>query len=198
MKILVFTDTHGSEKALKSVIKKAKKEKPDILICLGDFTIFGQYQKSILKQIDKMKIKTLLIHGNHEVVSEIKSDIKNMKNIQFLHKKAYRQDDVLFLGFGGGGFSLVEPKFKELIDVYKKIRKKGEKTILLTHGPPFGTELDMIWDQPCGCKTYTNFIRKYKPLYALSGHLHESNEKKQIYHKTILINPGPKGKMISV
>lgn len=199
MKIFVFTDTHGSMQALKEVKKKIKASKPDLTICLGDFTIFGQDQKQILTKINKLGTRVLLFHGNHEFLSEVKEDIKDLKNIKLIHKKVFRESGILFLGYGGGGFSLTEPKFKEVVEIYKKFKEKGDKVVLLTHGPPFGTELDKLLDnQHCGCKTYTNFIKKYKPDYAFSGHIHECEGNKQVLGKTLLMNPGPLGKIINI
>jgi len=196
MKILAFTDTHGSDKALKGVKKKAKNV--DLIICLGDFTIFGHNQKRILKKINSLGKKILLLHGNHEVIREVKKDLKDLKNIKFMHNNIHKEGKILFLGWGGGGFALKEPDFKDLVKKFKAKKKKDNKIVLLTHGPPYGTILDLIWDQHCGCKTYTSFIKKYKPAFALSGHLHENNNKKQKYGKTMLINPGPHGKVISI
>ncbi len=69
MKILGFTDMHGSLSALKKLKKKAKKA--DIVLCLGDFTIFGDNLIYFLKKINNFGKPVLMIHGNHEYRREI-------------------------------------------------------------------------------------------------------------------------------
>jgi uncharacterized protein len=187
MKVFVFSDTHGKTE----IVNKIKKSNPDLVICLGDFTLFGSNQKNILEKFNDIGKKFILIHGNHESYIEIKKDIKNLKNIILLHKEVYKINGFLFAGFGGGGFSFIEKSFK---DLENKINKNEEnEIILLTHGPPFGTKLDHIDDFYVGCKNYTNFIKKFKPKYAFSGHIHENSGVKDIKHGSILINPGKEG-----
>lgn len=198
MKIFIFTDTHGSSSIHKELKDTIKKEDPDILICLGDFTVFGEDQKKILKQFNKFKKPMLLIHGNHEYDYEVAEDVEDLENIDFVHDRLVRLDNILFVPFGGGGFSLTEPGFRLIREEYKMDVKKDDIVILLTHAPPYKTNLDKIEDSDCGCKTYKNFIKKYKPAYAFSGHLHENNGVEDKVGKTIVMNPGPHGKIIEV
>lgn len=189
MKLFVFTDSHGKA----SIINKLKKSNADLFICLGDFTLFGSNQKKILKDFNSLNKKMILIHGNHESWTEIKNDVKNLKNIIFLYRNIHRHENILFAGYGGGGFSFKEKFFKHLEKEVKKNLKKDDNIILLTHGPPYGTKLDLIDGIHIGCEDYTHFIKKYHPKYAFSGHIHENANIKDFKHKTILINPGSKG-----
>ncbi|MGM5484863.1 MAG: metallophosphoesterase family protein [Nanobdellota archaeon] len=195
MRILAFGDTHGSSRQLKRLTKKA--EGCDMILCLGDFTIFGNEQRKILRKINKMG-KVFLIHGNHELSSEVIKDIKDLKNIKNLHKKGIIYKNTLFLGWGGDGFSLEDERFRTLEKVFLKKKDKAEKTILMTHGPAYGTDIDLINDEHCGNKTYREFLDKYKPDIMLSGHLHENNGVEQELGKTRIINPGPEGKIIDI
>ena len=69
MKILAFTDLHAYLPSLNKLIAKAKKEKPDLMICAGDFTLFGQGLE-MFKRLD-LKIPLLVIPGNHELPEEM-------------------------------------------------------------------------------------------------------------------------------
>lgn len=198
MKLLAFTDSHGSDKALKSVKEKKVKEKPDYILCLGDFTIFGHNQKKILKKIDKLGKNIFLIHGNHEFEEEVIDDLKDLKNIKFIHGNIIRIGNYVIIAWGGGGFAIKDNEFYEFSKELKKVVKKNDKIILLTHGPPYGTKIDLIGDQHCGTKTYTSFIKKYKPILALAGHLHENNGLDDYIGKTKIVNPGPEGRIFLV
>ncbi|MFT4304472.1 MAG: metallophosphoesterase family protein [Candidatus Woesearchaeota archaeon] len=188
MKLFVFSDNHGKL----DIINKIKKSDAEIFICLGDFTLFGSNQKNFLIKLNSLNKKILLIHGNHESWSEVKEDVKGLKNIIFLNKSIYKYKGIIFAGYGGGGFAYKERSFNILENKIKK-ELKNEKIILLTHAPPFGTKLDLIDNMHIGCITYTNFIKKYKPIYAFSGHVHENEGVKDFKFGAILINPGHKG-----
>ncbi|MAG38453.1 hypothetical protein CMO90_00010 [Candidatus Woesearchaeota archaeon] len=195
MKILAYTDHHGSPDELKEVAEKVKKA--DIIICAGDFTIFEHEVEFIMHQMNNLSKKTLLIHGNHEAEETTNLLSKHFKNIKFLHKKAYETNGYLFLGYGGGGFATIEPEFEEQSKEFKKLMKR-KKTILITHGPPYGTKLDIMGGGHVGNKSFTKFIKEAQPDLFICGHLHERFHTKDKIGKTILINPGPDGEIIEI
>ena len=54
MKLLAFVDIHGSLKAIKKIAEKAKKSKPDLLVCAGALTKFEQGLDYLLYRLDKI------------------------------------------------------------------------------------------------------------------------------------------------
>ncbi len=201
MRILAFSDMHGSHKAFKMLKKKASKV--DLIINCGDFTIFGNDQIRLMKKLDKLGKPMLLIHGNHETRTTLEKDCRKFKNLIFVHKKAKIIKNLLILGHGGGGFSLkdkefdkkVVPKFKEKI---KKAKKKDLKVIFMSHAPPYKTKADLIMDEHCGSKSYRDFILKNKINYNFCGHLHETFGAMDKIKKCFVVNPGPGGMMFEV
>ena len=200
MKILAFTDPHLSSYALKKIKSKVKKQNPDLIICAGDISIFEQGLNPFLNKLNKLKKKILLIHGNHETDKVLRKLCKKYKNLIFIHKKYYKQNNCIFLGYGGGGFSLTDPGLKKISKKFTKIIKKNKdkKIILITHAPPYKTKLDLIVDNHCGNKTIRDFIIKNKIDLNICGHLHETFNKKDKIKKTEVINPGPYGKIIKI
>lgn len=198
MKILAFVDMHGSSKAFKKVKEKAKKA--DIIVCAGDISIFENGLDKLLEKLAKLKKKILIIPGNHEGYLDLRLLSKRFDNIIEIHEKSHIEGEYLFLGYGGGGFSMVDKHFNKIAKRFeKKIKKnKGKKVILITHAPPYKTEIDKIMDEPCGNKTIKNFVLKVKPDLVVSGHLHETAGKEDKIGKIKLINPGPYGKVVSV
>ncbi len=70
-----------------------------------------------------------------------------------------------------------------------------DKTILMTHSPPFGTRLDQIQGgQSAGSRSIRAFIVKNQPLLSLHGHIHEAPQISGSFFdrigKTLSINPG--------
>ena len=200
MKILAFTDLHLSSSAFNKIKSRVKKQNPDLLVCAGDISIFEQGLNPILKKFNKLKKPMLLIHGNHETDKVLRKLCKRYKNLFFIHKKQYKQNNNLFLGYGGGGFSLTDPEFKKVGKKFSKIIKKNrdKKIILITHAPPYKTKTDLIVGSHCGNKTLRNFITKNKINLHICGHLHENFNKKDKIKKTEVINPGPYGKIIKI
>jgi len=200
MKLLAFTDIHLSSVALKKIKSKIKKNKPDLLVCAGDVSIFEEGLDFILDKLNKLKIKILLINGNHETDKVMKKLCSKYDNLVFIHKKHYKHDKYLFLGYGGSGFALIEPDFYKTGEKFKEIIKKNKskKIIFITHAPPFNTKLDLMVGQHCGNKTFRNFIVKNKIDLYICGHLHENFNKKDKIKKTEVINPGPYGKIIKI
>lgn len=198
MKILAFVDMHGSKPALKKLLRKAETENPDIIICAGDFTIFERNMTPILLELDLIGKPVLIIHGNHEDPCTLKESISMFNNIFELHEKHHIFGDAVFIGYGGGGFSVIDPDFERQQKNFEAMLKKGTKTIIVTHAPPYGTVLDLIQNQHCGNKTISEFIRKVQPDLLITGHLHENGGKRDMMGKTIVANPGPEGMIFEI
>ncbi|MFH1590148.1 MAG: metallophosphoesterase [archaeon] len=193
MKLLVFTDHHGSPDDLRKIAEKIPMA--DTVICLGDFTIFEHEIEYIMGKMNKLGKKILLIHGNHEDEDTVAILCKHFKNLEFIHKKVYKLGNYLFVAYGGGGFSTHEPTFEAGV---KNFKPEGKKVVLLTHGPPYGTKLDKLSMGYVGNKSFTAFIKKFKPVLAVSGHLHETFGAIDKIGPTVVINPGPEGMLIEI
>tara|TARA_Y100000310_G_C20578738_1_gene761864 strand:+ start:589 stop:1194 length:606 start_codon:yes stop_codon:yes gene_type:complete len=196
MKILFFVDLHESKKALEQLKKKAKKA--DLIVCAGDFSIFENKIKWVLREIDRMGKEVLLIPGNHETLGITRNICSASKRLKDIHGQVFKKGELLFVAYGEGGFSDTDPGFEKFWAKKKQVildlQKKGLKLIFVTHGPPYGTTVDDMGQKDyVGCKSYTKFIKRHKPLLSVSGHLHENAGKEAWIGKTLVFNPGPKG-----
>jgi len=116
MKILAFVDLHNSLSALGKIKQKAKKEKPDLIVCAGDLTIFEHSLDYLLSILNRLNIPILIINGNHESIKSMKAACSLFKNIEFIHDKVVRKNDLVFFGYGGGGFSTIDKDFEKEMD----------------------------------------------------------------------------------
>ena len=201
MKILAFTDTHGSLMALKRIEQKVKTQKPDLLVFAGDISIFEHGIFGLMRRLNKLNKKIIIVHGNHEDESTFIKCSKLFKNIIFIHKNYFIENDAIFLGYGGGGFSVVDRQFEKIAKTkFKKIIKNNpdKKIILVTLAPPYKTKLDKLIQGHCGNKSIRHFVEKSKIDLLICGHLHENFGKEDKIKKTKLINPGPFGKIVEV
>jgi len=197
MKLLAFVDMHNSLEAFNKIKQKAKKEKPDLIICAGDLTIFEHKLFDILKRLNKLNIEFLMVNGNHEDNKSIENYAKNLKNIKAMHKKIYEKDDIVFVGYGGGGFSQKDKNFEKWSN--KQLHKlKEKKVVLITHGPPYKSGIDKIHSEDVGNQSYKKFIDRIKPILIISGHLHENSGKHFNIKGIKYVNPGPFGEIIQI
>lgn len=200
MKFLAFVDMHQDMQDFEILQKRIESNSNiSCIVCLGDFTFFGHNMQQLLEILNSLGKKLYLIHGNHEDEKSIEKIINKYKNIAFVHKQIVEIEGVNFVFFGGGGFSSREPEFKELIKKNQEKLGTAKKIVLATHPPPYKTTLDELspgWH--VGVKDFKEFIEKYNPILAISGHIHENYKKTQKYKKTILANPGGDGEVFEV
>ena len=200
MKLLAFTDIHGSLSALRRIEQKTIAQKPDLLVCAGDISIFEHGIVGLIRRLNKLNKKVIIIHGNHEDASTYIKLSRLFKNIIFIHKNYFIEDNILFLGYGGGGFSIVDKEFEKISHKFKELIKnnKDKKIILVTHAPPYKTRLDKLVGGHCGNKSIKHFVEKSKVDLLICGHLHENFGKEDKIGKTKVINPGMFGKSILI
>jgi len=198
MKFLTFTDLHEDKTILKELVKRASKEDIDFVICCGDISSFGRGLRYNLTKLNSIGKKIYLIPGNHEEGrDELVNVVRDLPNCINFDRKAIKIGDYIFLGYGGDGFSMQDEKFRKISrEWYGKY--KDVKMILVTHGPPYGTELDKIGERHVGNKDYRKFIERIKPKVAISGHLHETVGKSDKIGETKLINPGWEGMVVEL
>jgi len=199
MKFLAFVDSHEDETLHKQLLQKSQLQEVDFIVCLGDFTWFGNALEKELEFINSLNKKVYLFHGNHEPYTKTKDLCENFGNIEFVHKKIFTKYGVTFVCFGGGGFSEKDSEFETWIKKNDLQLKNAKKIVFATHAPPKNTKLDRIEeDYNVGSKSYRNFITTYKPFLAISGHIHESYKVKDILDTTMLMNPGGDGEIFEV
>lgn len=201
MRFLAYTDLHTASWAIKDLKKKIKEHKPDYLINGGDFAIFDNETERIMKDLDKLGVPTLLIHGNHETDTVVEYLCEKSKNLKFIHGKVLDIGGITFVGWGGGGFYYATDEELGFEEWLKETKPKLKKpTVFLMHAPPLNTNVDDMDGEHVGCGSYTRFIKKNsdKIVLALSGHIHETFYNEDTIKKTKLLNPGPAGTIIDI
>lgn len=198
MKILLFVDMHGSLDALDKIKEKSKDV--DLIVCAGDITIFEQDIDFFMVEFAKLDKEMIIIHGNHEEPETLENLCSLYDKLYFIHKKKKKIGDILFIGYGGGGFSFEDDELEEVKkDMGKWVKEhKDGKVIIVSHGPPYFTKLDKLDEGHVGSVTLRKFVIKNKADFLVCGHIHENAGKRDKLKKTVLINPGPEGVIIDV
>lgn len=202
MNILAVSDPHGDSTAMRKIASSAKKA--DIVLIAGDLTLFERDLRKILSRLNRIKKPVLVIPGNHESPALLKRESERYRHIFYIDCGYYLVDNYLFMGCAGNGFARNDPEFrrctkkfeKHLMDRRKKI--KDLKYILMTHALPYKTKVDYMYGGHFGNKTVRDFIVWTQPDLAVCGHFHETFGKRDKIKKTIVMNPGPFGKIIKL
>ncbi len=198
MKFLVFTDVHEDKQAIKTLLKRAKEDDIDFIICSGDLSTFGRGLRYVLKKFNAIGKKFYVLPGNHEEGENFDAIVSEYENCINFHKKAINLGKYIMLGYGGDGFSIHDPEFRKIARGWYG-KYNGKKILLVTHGPPADTKLDALTeDRHVGNMDYRKFIERIKPKLALSGHLHETFDAVDKIGRTKLLNPGPSGRVIEL
>jgi hypothetical protein len=163
MKILAVADIHGAQYRLNLVLKNIERHSPDIVIICGDLTQFGpgELAKNFLDQIP---VETLAVTGNIDT-SDVNKAIDE-SNATKIELKRIIKKGIPFVGISG-----VNTKEIEILDGKKLL---DEKSVLVTHVPPFGIQDKVFLGMHGGSKELREIIDKYKPRLVLSGHIHEN------------------------
>jgi len=199
MKVFAFTDTHAQDKIHKALAARIKAVKPDLLLCCGDLSIFGNGLEKSLKTFNAWNLPCLLIHGNHEDPTDLATRVANYENLAFIHSSIVDKDDLTFVGWGGGGFAREDPGLARFLDRSKQLLRQKKRIIFLTHAPPMGTALDQLGPYSVGCKTIRDVPRQLpKTGVMLSGHIHENFLSHDVIGRTFVLNPGPLGVVLDL
>lgn len=188
MKFLVVTDLHQNEKNIPGINAVLKDEGIDTVLFLGDITDMGTGKKAA-EIVSKIEAKCYALPGNcdsrdlPECISSVATDMHGKKTVI---------DGITVVGLGGSNPTIFNTPFElSEEEIESKLEAVSENGMLLmTHAPAFGT-LDHIPNgMSVGSTAIAKIIEKYKPVVALSGHIHEDIG---VFSKdgTMFMNPGP-------
>ncbi|MDR3282274.1 MAG: metallophosphoesterase family protein [Candidatus Methanoplasma sp.] len=188
MKFLVISDLHQKVSALKWINDVISEEKPDHVLFLGDITEFGTGEEAadIIRSING---DVYAIPGNCDPLDLPDKISAAAKSV---HGKADNIGGCDFAFLGGSNITIFDTPFElsedDIYNALKPISKAG--MVLVTHAPSFGT-LDHIPNgASVGSPAIKRIIDEFKPMAALSGHIHE--DRGAVRKDGVLyLNPGP-------
>ena len=199
-KIMVVADIHGEFEKFSKIVDKTKEHDFDLVICPGDFTdVFNTPEGYSQVDITELILQKLLsfgkpvfcVPGNHDPYDTL--DLLDEYDVN-IHGRVKKLRGLEFVGFGGAAtpfntkFEPTEEEIKETLE--KRVNDIKGKFILVTHNPPFGTNLDKTeTGEHVGSKSIREFIEKNKPLLAISAHIHEAGGIDKL-GETTLFYPG--------
>ncbi len=197
MKFLAFVDVHTDLAAVKALAARAQKEDIDFVLCAGDLSQFGKGLQEALEIFSRCKKDFYMVPGNHETAALLADTEKAFPFFKSLHRKAVPIGKHIFLGYGEGGFGQEDAAFRKLAREWYGTYN-GQSLVLVTHGPPFGTKIDLLNQRQVGNVDYQKFIERIKPKVVICGHIHETAGVMDEIGETKVINPGWDGMVIEL
>lgn len=195
MNLLVLADIHGHLDYL-PVIEPVVGDCEGIILA-GDITDFGggEQGRSIIATLSAFGKPLLAVPGNCDLPPVVKELEKQRVS---LHGNRIECGGLQFVGVGGSvptgssaGAEAGEDVFREALAKSVSGLGRADNLVLVSHQPAWGVRLDLRGAvRHTGSRAVREFIEKYQPILAVSGHVHEGYG---IDHlgETVLLNPGP-------
>jgi Icc-related predicted phosphoesterase len=198
MKILAVSDLHGDAESAKRLAKEAEKEKVDMILVLGDISVFGDLEKGMIGPFVATKKRVAFVSGNHDMPGIADVLVEKYKITDLEHEAfVYRHIGV----FGSGG-SNVGPNYVDDKEIFDNLSNGfryvsgAERTIMATHIHPSKSLIEKF-SFP-GSKAVRKAIDKFKPDIHICGHIHEMEGFEERIGKTIVFSVGKRGKIIEI
>jgi len=194
MRILQVSDIHGRLKRVEEIVRKAGEVKPDLMVVAGDITHFGDLEdaEEILDKLSEAGVRIFFVSGNCDPPEMLSWEPKN-KLAENLHGKSVKFGDFIFIGVGGGSGrfgTLTELSEEEFEHILRKFVDLSKNSILVSHSPPHGLEVDFTGSKHIGSRAIREFVEKRQPLLMCTGHAHEGRGVVRL-GRTVIVNAGP-------
>jgi uncharacterized protein len=197
MKILAFTDIHGSYKKVEEIIKL---EHAQVVLIGGDLTNVGTIKEAeiAISQFQSVSKNLLAVTGNMDLPRH--DDLFSQMGIS-LNGNGVIINGVGFFGASASPFSPLhtpneiseESILKMLKQGYQEIKETKIK-IMVSHAPPYGSKVDITHSGiHVGSTAVREFIEDEQPDAVICGHIHEARGQ-DVLGKTKIVNCGQAGK----
>lgn len=188
MKFLLITDLHQNASALSWINDQISQYKVDFVIHLGDVTNMGTAADAA-ELLSKIESKVYVLPGNCDA-RDMPSKIGDVAID--MHKKKVVIEGHDLVGLGGGNRSPFDSPFElDEDEIYEGLKANASKgMILMTHAPSQGILDEIPSGAHVGCPAIRRIVEEYRPILAMSGHIHEAIGCKVI-DGTTFVNPGP-------
>ncbi len=198
MKIIAFTDIHGSYKKVEEILRSVGKA--DVVIIGGDLTTYGtpKEAEAAIKSFQQFNMRLLAVAGNMDIpeLDETFADLGVSIN-----GHGVKIQNVGFFGVSAAPYSPLHTPYEISEDEIRKRAQSGYEDvkdcpikIFVPHAPPYNTKVDKIlMGLHVGSKAVREFIEKMQPDGVVCGHIHEARGQDSI-GKSKIVNCGPAGK----
>lgn len=197
MKILAFTDIHGSYKNVEEIVARVPS---DVIVIGGDITTYGTplEVEEVIRGWQKFGPPIVAVAGNMDPPA-IDRVLEAMG--VSINGQGAEVSDVGFFGVSACPLSplhtpyeISEEEIAKRIEAGYRAVKDARVRVFVPHAPPHNTKVDkVLMGMHVGSKSVREFIERERPDVVICGHIHEARGQDTI-GKSKIVNCGPAGK----
>jgi len=203
--VLAFTDPHGDVQDARQILELAARERPDMIVCSGDFSVFGNMWRPFLEALRGLERKIYVIGGNHEADGLMYALAQEYPYLADVAYTTLEENGILVGGVPGydRDFWPSKKADDDVIAMARDLWGRGLRAkpfVFLTHFPPAGAVDGLSHPTPDsgGSATVAAIVRMLKPDLVVTGHYHQEFGHVGWVGSAWVVNPGPSGAMLSV
>ncbi len=214
-RIVAFTDTHGSIEAAGKIVALVEQEDPDLVVSAGDLSLFGSKYEEFMERLCSLGRRVYFVPGNHEPGEDgnkIESGYPFLVNVAF---RSVMAEGLQIIGLAGtddiapGG-----PEDEGVHSVAMELWRgldPSKPVLMITHYAPKGTRCDGLKRNPGdprpldlpsgdggGSRVVRRIIEDLQPSLVVCGHYHISFGEEDRIGRTVILNPGPNGRVFGM
>jgi len=184
VRLVAVADVHGHHEVYDWLVDLVAAEHPDAVVlagdllgCPGDFDTVEDAQVAdrlwVLDQLSEIKPPIFYVMGNDDWI-ELDAPFPSHQSV---HGKRINCGDFNFVGyqytlpFMGGVHEKPEDEIEK--DLARLEPEIDHATVLVTHGPAYGTLDRGILDQCSGSTSLRDLIKRSAPQIHVHGHIHQ-------------------------
>jgi uncharacterized protein len=201
MRMLVFSDIHGSTTGTMTTMELCQKHKPDLVVICGDITNFDplEWAEGYLSRIRTLVSDRTESQSPGRVAAVPGNcDPKDLPNIFGrtgiidLHRRKQEIGGIVFGGAGGADYTPFNTPFEFEDDTFSQWLRPlmEENMIMVTHAPAHGYLDTNYQGSHRGSNSIRAIVDQWRPILMLSGHMHEARGIES-HNGTVFVNPGP-------
>lgn len=193
MRILAFSDIHRDIERAQHIVGASRDA--DVVIGAGDFAICGEGSLDTLQVLKHCRCDVIIVHGNHDNISEMADFCTGWDRGHFLHGKSVEIGGLRFAGLGGEVPSRTVHAWNASEteeQAAAMLATLPPSSVIVTHTPPLGyADLQRDGSHE-GSAAICDYIREQGPRLALCGHIHNAWGMTGTIGDTRVYNLGPK------
>ncbi|MFD0859387.1 metallophosphoesterase family protein [Roseovarius aquimarinus] len=192
MRILSFSDLHRDRQAARAILRASADA--DVVVGAGDFASKGIGAAETLEILADCAAPVLVVHGNHDVPSEIAAFCEASARLTYLHGSGVDLDGVSFFGLGGevpGRKGHAWNVAHSEVEASLMLADCPERAVLVTHTPPLGTADVQTGGAHEGSRAIRDAILASNAPLCLCGHVHASWGVQGQLGRALVRNLGP-------
>ncbi len=196
MKFLCTSDLHGIVPVqIKNIVEERNV---DAILYGGDFAPHGwggegSRTEDPMNFLVSLGLPIFSVFGNIDPDKKFFEDFESRnKNFHFIHLKRVKVGDFYLIGLGDFYFEDYALKTFESL-----LKQKPEKTIVISHYPPYGAVDRTDFGTHVGSRELRELIERYRPLLVVCGHIHEAAGIDNI-GKTVVANVAMRNVLVEI